>query len=362
MPSINNRTVFEIVRKVKIFLNLEMGITRGEVPASKRTQAPLQSNNQMRQRLKQAKEEIDFKDQTISKLRAQIATASQDYESYGIKPENVIWIMGTGRTGSTWLLSMMGPMKGYVPWPEPLVGQIIGTAYYVDHARHQEREGFIFGDPYKDVWLGSIRSLILSGATARLGNSKDAEHIIIKEPNGSLGAPLLMEAMKESRMIFLIRDPRDIVSSGLAGRSEGGWQRKLIKNTDLLSQSSDEIVTYLSANNAHRIDKTKQAYQSHKGRKTLVRYEDLRRDPLGTLKRIYSELELSVDEKHLMEIIEKRDWENIPEEDKGSTERLRKATPGGWRVDLTQTQAKIVEDKAAHILDEFYPGWRNDNI
>src|SRR3569833_2294277 len=98
----------------------------------------------------------------------------------------------------------------------------------------------------------------------------------------------------------------------------------------------------------------KQAYDAHEGHKVLVRYEDLRADTLGTMKRIYSTLEIPVDEAVLAGVVEKHTFENIPEEEKGEGKIRRKASPGGWREDLTPEQIQIVEREAAQILDQFY--------
>ncbi|HEU4494146.1 MAG TPA: hypothetical protein VFR69_08145, partial [Rubrobacteraceae bacterium] len=54
--------------------------------------------------------------------------------------------------------------------------------------------------------------------------------------------------------------------------------------------------------------------------------------------------------------VEKHSWENVPEEEKGEGKFHRKATPGGWREDLTPGQAQIVERITAPLLKEFsYP-------
>ena len=87
----------------------------------------------------------------------------------------------------------------------------------------------------------------------------------------------------------------------------------------------------------------------------LVRYEDLRADTLGTMKRIYSALEIPMDERELAQAIEKHSWENVPEENKGPGKIRRKASPGGWREDLAPEQVRIVESKTTWILDQFYP-------
>lgn len=52
--------------------------------------------------------------------------------------------------------------------------------------------------------------------------------------------------------------------------------------------------------------------------------------------------------------VEKHAFENLPEEEKGQGKFYRKATPGGWREDLTPEQAEIVEEITAPLLEEFY--------
>jgi hypothetical protein len=40
---------------------------------------------------------------------------------------------------------------------------------------------------------------------------------------------------------------------------------------------------------------------------------------------------------------------------KGQGKFYRKASPGGWRDDLTPRQAKLVEEITAPVMGEFYP-------
>jgi hypothetical protein len=102
------------------------------------------------------------------------------------------------------------------------------------------------------------------------------------------------------------------------------------------------------------IGNAREAYESHTGPKALLTYEDLRADTLGGIKRVYSALEITVDEKQLAEAVEKHSWETVPEGQKGPGKFYRKATPGGWKDDLTADQVTTVEKVAAPILEEFY--------
>ncbi len=96
------------------------------------------------------------------------------------------------------------------------------------------------------------------------------------------------------------------------------------------------------------------AYKAHDGRKVLIRYEDLRVDTVGTMKNVCSALGMTVNEGEIARVIERHSRESIPEEEKGDGKFYRKATPGGWREDLTPEQARTVEDITTPLLEEFY--------
>jgi hypothetical protein len=91
----------------------------------------------------------------------------------------------------------------------------------------------------------------------------------------------------------------------------------------------------------------------HEGRKVLVRYEDLRADTLGTMRRIYSALEIAVEEGQLAGAVNKNALESMPNDRKGPGIIRHRGTSGGWREDLTPEQAKIVERITAPTLRSF---------
>src|SRR5215204_2505062 len=271
-------------------------------------------------------------------LRPRARRSSPAGEPRGVRPENIVWIFGTGRSGSTWLGSMMGGLDGCAMWNEPLVGNLFGNFHYFRVGGRKSGRQYILGEPYKETWLGPMRDLILGGAAARFPQVIGGGYLIIKEPNGSIGAPLLMEALPESRMIFLIRDPRDVVASSMDARSEGSWlsgRREAQRRTSKPDRNPNVYVRMRANSYVQQIEKTGQAYRAHGGRKVMVRYEDLRADTLKTMKRIYSALEIPVEEAELGRSVEKNSWENIPEQEKGEGKKRRKAKPGGWREDLT---------------------------
>jgi hypothetical protein len=304
-----------------------------------------------RQELRQANRKLTKQKQVIAALRASLANRDAGGGVEGIKPENVVWIFGSGRTGSTWLSLMMTALPDHARWNEPLVGYLFGHLYYERKRLDQDNYTFILANDFRDTWLSSIRSFVLEGATLRfLEVAEKGSYLVIKEPHGSMGAPLLMEALPESRMVFLMRDPRDVAASALhTSFARDNPQRKKVAE-----ERPDDLVARLAEIYLRDITLTKQAYEAHDGRKVLVRYEDLRSDTLDEMKRIYSALEITVDEGELAQAVERCAWENIPEDKKGPGTVRRRGTSGGWREDLTSSQVEIVESVTAPILKEFY--------
>jgi Sulfotransferase family len=306
--------------------------------------------------LGRANRKLARQEQELAALRAMLAKRDAGGQVEGIRPENVIWVLGSGRTGSSWLTFMMGSLPGHTRWNEPRIGTMFGQLYYEVAWTRQATKHFILANDYEETWLSSLRSLVLSGALTRFPERAEGGYVVIKEPHGSLGAPLLMKALPESRMIFLVRDPRDVVASTLAVTLVPKGGRDRASRVKKVETQAEKFVKQRAKTYLRDIKNTEQAYEAHEGRKVLVRYEDLRADTLETMKRIYSTLEIPVDEGDLARAVEKRAFENIPEEEKGEGTIRRKATPGGWREDLTPEQAKIVEKEAAQIIDQYYAG------
>ena len=361
MPVFERRLVFEVARATKVFLDVKVGVGRDGTAgtALKPGNSKASEWNEARtRRFKQGGQRIASAGRALgTKARRRLGGG----EAGGVRAENIVWIFGAARTGSTWLAGMMDELEGQTVWREPLVGALFGNLYY-DRARHligNKGKHYILGDGYRDSWLGSIRTLVLKEASGRFRKvSGYGNYLVVQEPNGSLGAPLLMEALPESRMILLVRDPRDVTASGIDARRTGGWRhesRRKWEPESPVDKDPNAFVRIWSNGYLDSVSLAKQAYDAHEGRKVLVRYEDLRADTLETMRRIYSELGILVDDEELLRAVEKHSWENISEEEKGEGKFYRKASPGSWREDLTAEQAEIVERITAPLLEEFYP-------
>ena len=277
----------------------------------------------------------------------------------GVKPENVVWVFGTARTGSTWLAFMMEELEMNTIWREPYVGELFGRLYskWVGE-KHAATKHFILGST-RQSWMVSIRNFVLSEAAARFPNVGEQGYLVIKEPNGSIGAPLMMEALPESRLIFLVRDPRDVIASSLDAVKKGSWlYERRVKGgagrTAMFEMQADAFVEKTANGYAQNVGNVREAYSKHEGPKVLIRYEDLRTNTLDTMRRLYATLGISVDDDALARSVEKHALENVPEENKGEGKFHRKAKPGGWREDLTPGQIEVVESITRPFLEEYY--------
>ena len=416
MPVFKNYIVFKPIKSVTVFLTLNLGVIRSDTTDPERTltqaeqeegrrgqtrkpQAPgtneaartgkivaeqQEQLKEQRENLKSARgriadqrEQIDRwrdaaqeKDLRIVLLEEKLLTdRSGDPEDGVVDPENIVWVFGVDREGGTWLGSMIGELEGLGMWDEPEIGELFGRFYHEKVVHQQDSKGSIMDPDRKGTWLRSIRTFVLNAVEANYPLLAEGGNLAITESSGSLGAPLLVEALPESRMVFLIRNPRDMVSSALGTVEEGviaqesqGNEVERVGEPDGLEEQPvgsperhpDSLVesfarTYLQyAGNARR------AYEEHAGPKSLVRYEDLLADTPATMRRLYAELGMTLDERKLAEVAAPPPREQPPEEGSGGS--VREAGVGRGRRNLTEDQERIVERITAPLVEEFYPG------
>ena len=333
MPVLRNRVVFDLARGLKAFFRIEAGVTRGEVPfgPDEKTEWPRQETK-----------------------------ASKVVQAGGLDPGKIVWIFGTGRSGSTWLMNMMAEMPRTSFWNEPKVGNLFGRFHEGAQVGERNSANFILGEPAREGWLPLIRTFVLGSVAYRRPHIGPNSYVIVKEPNASVGARLLMEALPESRMILLVRDPRDVVASAVDAMHKGSWlferrSRGKESRESLADADPNEAVKRRARTYRRDIGHAREAFEAHAGRKVLLPYEDLRHEPFETLKKTYESLDIPFEERDLRAAVEKHSWESIPEEEKGQGKKLRKASPGGWRDDLTPEQVEMVEKITGPLLREFYP-------
>jgi hypothetical protein len=200
-------------------------------------------------------------------------------QATGVNPENVVWIFCTARSGSTWMRSMLDDLVDGEVWEEPKVGRLFGEFYSRAKPTQLGRTNYVLGEPTREAWTGALRDFVLRTAWASHPSVTPERYLIVKEPGGAVGAPLLMAALPESRMVLLVRDPRDFAASVLDATRRGGWMQEGMDEWARRDLDSDKDVQRylraLSRQYVRQMGNGKKALDEHDGRKVMVRYDDL---------------------------------------------------------------------------------------
>jgi hypothetical protein len=217
---------------------------------------PYEEGRDQAGKLSKAEQEIEKQREQIKKqgwerreLRMTVAESVHGIERHVIEPQNVIWILGTARTVSTWLAFMMEELEGHTVWRKPYVGELFGRLYHNwAGEKHFETKHFILARPKKS-WITSLRAFVMNEAIVRFIDVRNKGYLVIREPNGSIGAPLLMEALPESRMILFETPgtswpPEWMPAKRVAGTTSAGtWKARWRMSTRARSRRRGLIST-----------------------------------------------------------------------------------------------------------------------
>ena len=280
-----------------------------------------------------------------------------DFES------RLLWIFGSPRSGSTWLLRLLSEHHQVRGMNEPQIGSFLGPFVCDLPGRDPadldvtnctllrlQRSTFVgfFADQFDEVWNRPLGRLIrerLYAHACRLTEPLPRSGILaIKEPNGSQSADIIMRTLPNARLLFLLRDGRDVVDSELAAHLRGSW---LSRQTPLSGVADSERTSFV-ARSAYtwlwRTEIVQEAFERHQGPKYVLRYEDLVRDPHGELRKVFDWLNLEMGDTELGAIVDRNRFDRASEGVTGPKEFFRAATPGLWRKNLLPAEQAVVED------------------
>jgi len=300
----------------------------------------------------------------------------------------LVWILGGPRTGSTWLLELLAyPLAPSTDWPsgasrkpesgvrpravpinEPYLGMHLAPIVTAgDHALsvfaapdiRARDPSYFFDERWAPAWRPHLRRLVLERIAAQAGPARQ-EHgiestlVVVKEPNGSEAAPLIASTLPRSRILFLLRDGRDVLDSLMDAASPGGWLAGGPAAAEL--SSAEGRTAFLRRNAAlwvYRTRAVRRAVADHPpGLSMTVRYEELRSDPAAVLRAVESWLGLEHDETALAEAVAATAFEAYPAEAKGPGKPLRLASPGRWRESMSADDQRAMLDVMGETLAE----------
>jgi Sulfotransferase family len=293
----------------------------------------------------------------------------------------LVWIMGSPRTGSTWLLRLLchpwgvgrtptgidpsrfrprggnlipvnesylphhlGPLRDPLPPPETAAD----TSLLLNDTRGSD-PAYFFSEEYRDTWREPLRRMALERFDAQAQRAA-TEHgivdplILIKEPNGSHASDLVAGLFGQSRLIFLIRDGRDVVDSMMDADSDGGWRTRTEGVTPLKTEAERLsgvrrqahlwLVRTLATQRACAILGPEHSIE--------VRYEELLSDTEGELARLDSWLGIGRDRRQIRSAVRTNRFGSLRNRLRGRRKGVRAASPGFWRENLSSSEQQAM--------------------
>lgn len=308
----------------------------------------------------------------------------------------LVWIWGSPRSGSTWLLKLLSapldpdpelPLGFRAPEPadppEPADSVPIDETFLSNHLAPAFAEprivdgrwvpgtinnllatakpAYALSDAYAHVWRPAARDLALARIQGVLdrahdqGIALDPDHrVVIKETNGSHAADIVMSITPSARLLLLIRDGRDVVDSLLAGYQPGAFFANNQGESISTAGERERAIDWAARLWACNTDITLRAIEEHPPELCKVcRYEDLLADPAGRLAEIYEWMGLSRSATQIDAIVERHSFSRLPANQTGPLTRNRAARPGLWRENLSAAEQATVDGICGPLLERF---------
>ena len=333
---------------------------------------------------------------TASRVAGRMSAERRETEGAGpLDPTGVehrlVWIMGSPRTGSTWLLRLLchpwgvgrtptgidpsrfrprggdvvpvnesylahhvGPLRDPLPPPEAAA-----SASWVLNDLRASDPAYFFSDEYRSSWREPLRRLALERFAAQADRASEAHRltdplVLVKEPNGSHAADLIAGLLPDSRLIFLLRDGRDVIDSMVDADSEGGWRTR---TEGVVPLRTPEQRLEAVRRQAHlwlvRTVATERACERlGAGRSITVRYERLLADTEGELARLDAWLGLDRSERQVRAAVRANRFGSLRNRLRGRRKGVRAASPGLWRENLTAGEQAAIEELIGPKLRE----------
>jgi hypothetical protein len=307
---------------------------------------------------------------TIRGSRSPVAGPEAD----GLQP--VLVVSPTGRTGTTWVVQLLGQHPALVAYP-PFGVEPRAASYWLEVAStlvepgsyrrilrtQMERPGWWRGewpeasrDRIEDKaverflaadqalrsinWARAQTQLFYEAVAAGQGKA-EARHFVEKAPYGRLRLELLSDIFPGLRDIVLFRDPRDTMCSILA------YSRKQPRVALVSSDPGidDDYLAEVRDSFLGLLEQTREREQA-----LLVRYEDLMANPASSLRRIFEHVGVEAGDETVAAAIEGA-AAAAGRLDQHRTSGEASSSIGRWRRDLEPDLQERMTEVFAPVLD-----------
>jgi len=268
--------------------------------------------------------------------------------------KNLVWLFGSARGGTTWVaLQLLSHKTNSIN--EPHLDEHIGTraneikdriVRRIDNP--QKNPDYFFSEKYREIWIYYLRKLILNRFYAQVQDP--TQKTIIKELDTWGTSDILTECTNNSRVIFLIRDGRDVMDSLVDARKKTGFMTKVGKMTPIPGGRMGFIPNHSKLWVARNENFLKTFEKYPKNLRYMVKYEDLLKNTFSELKKLYKFIDVEISDDKIKGITNKYSFANIPEKEKGGGKFARSASPGLWKKNFSNEEKEVMNDIMSETL------------
>lgn len=267
-----------------------------------------------------------------------------------LEEKNFIFIIGSPRSGTTWLQAMIGAH----PQVSTTVELTLFSQYTAPWIRRWEEEvsnieegRWHQGLPVlwsEEEFYGFLELFLERAYEKVLSLNPQATHILDKHPGYSAYVDHIHRLIPNARFIHMIRDGRDVVCSMIAAKQQIGFGKGTVEKA-----AWDWRSRLLKAREAAKF--TDQYLE--------VRYEELLNDGVTILGHVFDFCSLPVVTKQIQGIVQDHRFKKMraarftPDESIQAPEgAYRKGQPGSWHGDLSPIQRYIFNQIAGDLLQD----------
>lgn len=193
-----------------------------------------------------------------------------------------VYIANIGSSGSHWLQALLSHAAGLMP---------CGETYFPEEQLNELHEG------------NDVRQVFIHAVYAVMGWASPADKATAAAVNTAHKPflPHVKTADKGAKSVLLVRDPLDVVMSRTFRKDEYRTYlgEKETDDMDYLKRNARYVRSFYRKSLKHDFDIT-------------VRYEDIRQDPINTVKNVFEAIDLAIDEKKIQTVVADLHAESTP--------------------------------------------------
>lgn len=268
-----------------------------------------------------------------------------------------LWLASFPKSGNTWFRSFLSALQLGKVEINSLASHGILSGRGIFDTTHEINSGYLFDNEAKNKLAKVYEYNIQQYKTLQIIKAHDAYHL------NDFGNPIV-DVINTHKAVYLVRNPLDVVASyanhsnisikqsikalcdkkGVLGTKVRGFSARS-QFPQLMYDWSGHVKSWLDQTDVPVV---------------LVRYEDMKKDSVGTFNRVVQEIGFACTEEDVLNAIELTKFEKLKkqEEEKGFKEKMahgnsffRKGKVGGWREELTKEQAIYMVKSHQEVME-----------